>query len=146
MRSRTRRVFASFAALAALVSARGASAQPAPPPPARPVVPLPPPTPPGVTPAPDPLAVALEPVRGGLTAEEVARVASATRASVRTKQEELRVAQARVDQALVQFFPRVSVSASYTRTSPLNLAFGGSIIGTQASGPVTVGACSPGAK
>jgi outer membrane protein TolC len=71
--------------------------------------------------APDPIAIALAPKAGGLTPEEVAKVVSRNKHSVRAKQEDLKAAAARVDQALVAFFPRVSVSAAYTRLSPLTL-------------------------
>jgi outer membrane protein TolC len=42
---------------------------------------------------------------------------------VRARQEDLRAAAAKVDQALVSFFPRVSGAASYTYLSPVNLNF-----------------------
>src|SRR4051812_29684347 len=57
--------------------------------------------------APDPLATALAPQPGGLTPEEVGRTVARNKHSVRAKQAELRAAAARVDQALVNFFPKV---------------------------------------
>ncbi|XXX81151.1 TolC family protein [Sorangium sp. So ce134] len=70
----------------------------------------------------DPLATALAPQPGGLTPDEVAKAALRTRASLRVKQAELRAASARVDQAVVNFFPRVTVTASYTRLSEVERA------------------------
>ena len=117
-------LFLAPLALAALAVPSLAAAQPPPAPP-----PLPPSVPAaqgGVgfqmpAAAPDPIAIALAPKPGGLTAEEVSKIVSRTKYSVRGKQEDLKAAAARVDQALVGFFPRVSVSASYTRLSPLSL-------------------------
>jgi outer membrane protein len=89
----------------------------------------------------DPIARALAPRPGGLTPEEVAKVAARTRHSVRAKQEDLKAAAAKVDQALVGFFPRVSVSASYTRLSNLTLpdiVFGGVTIPGDKLFPVLV--------
>jgi outer membrane protein TolC len=78
--------------------------------------------------APDPLARALAPRPGGLKVEDVAKVVARNKHSVRSKQEELKAAAAKVDQAFVGFFPRVSLSASYTRLSnftPGNITFAG---------------------
>jgi outer membrane protein TolC len=139
-----RRGLVAFAALSGMLLTTLASAQPVPPvapPPAgaapRPPLPGPPPaalspgTPPPVSlpPAPpDLLALALAPQPGGLTPEEAGKVASKTKHSVRAKQAELQAAAAKVDQALVGFFPRLSLSASYTRLSsvpPIVLGPGG---------------------
>lgn len=65
----------------------------------------------------DPLAEALAPQPSGLTPDAVAKRAMQTRRSIRAKQADLRAAQARVDQALVAYFPRVSATATYTRLS-----------------------------
>jgi outer membrane protein TolC len=65
----------------------------------------------------DPLAAALAAQPGGLTPDDVARRAMQTRRSLRARQADLRAAQARVDQALVAYFPRVTATASYTRLS-----------------------------
>ncbi|WP_437930875.1 TolC family protein [Sorangium sp. So ce291] len=93
---------------------------PAPAPPAA-GLPQPAPAPPAAAqpaaPKADPLATALAPQPGGLTPEEVAKATLRTRASLRVKQAELRAASARVDQAMVNFFPRVTVTATYTRLS-----------------------------
>ncbi|MGK4005547.1 TolC family protein [Sorangium sp. So ce1036] len=99
--------------------------QPAAPAPAPPAAGQPPPAPaPSAAPQPaapkaDPLATALAPQPGGLTPEEVARATLRTRASLRAKQAELRAASARVDQAMVNYFPRLTVTATYTRLSPI---------------------------
>jgi len=71
----------------------------------------------------DPIAIALAPKAGGLTAEEAAKVVSQTKHSVRSKQADLRAAAAKVDQAMVAYFPRLSVGASYQYLSPVNLNF-----------------------
>jgi outer membrane protein TolC len=81
---------------------------------------------------PDALAAALAPQPGGLTPDETAKRAVGTKRSIRAKQAELRAAQARVDQALVGFFPRVSATAQYTRLSPTEAAIGPiTIVGIQ---------------
>lgn len=69
------------------------------------------------TPKANALVTALAAQPGGLTPEELARESLRTRASLRAKQADLRAASARVDQALVNFFPRVTVAATYTRLS-----------------------------
>lgn len=95
---------------------------------------------------PDPLAAALAPQPGGLTPEDVAKRAVQTRRSIRTKQADLRAAQAKVDQALVNFFPRVSASATYTRLSDVGGSGlgGGALVGAQNEGPLLAGACPAG--
>ncbi|WP_437818992.1 TolC family protein [Sorangium sp. So ce1078] len=109
-----------------------AAGQPAAP---QPAAPRPAPAPPGQPqppqapvaaaqpPAPkaDPLATALAPQPGGLTPDEVAKATLRTRASLRVKQAELRAASARVDQALVNFFPRITLTATYTRLSEVEI-------------------------
>ncbi|WP_437960130.1 TolC family protein [Sorangium sp. So ce119] len=94
----------------------------------------------------DPLATALAPQPGGLTPDEVAKAALRTRASLRAKQAELRAASARVDQAVVNFFPRVSATASYTRLSEVESAGlgGGAIVGARNQGLIQVGPCPGG--
>ncbi|MFT3764098.1 MAG: TolC family protein [Minicystis sp.] len=96
-----------------LVAAPAGAQQPPPPPPAAPPAQAMP------AQAPDPIAAALAPRPGGLTPEEVAKLAAKTKPSVRAKQEDLKAAAAKVDQALVGFFPRVSLTATYTRLSPV---------------------------
>jgi outer membrane protein TolC len=65
----------------------------------------------------DPLVLALAAQSGGLTPAQSGQMAGKTKRSVRAKQAELEVASARVDQALVNYFPRLSLSATYTRLS-----------------------------
>jgi len=72
---------------------------------------------------PDALALELAKQPGGLTLDEVARLALKTKPSLRAKQAELAAASARVDQALVNYFPRVSVAFTYTRLSPVENPF-----------------------
>src|SRR5215472_7344825 len=54
----------------------------------------------------------------GLCADDVARRASETSPDVRAKGEEREAATARVDAALLQLLPRVTLSGRYTRLSP----------------------------
>ena len=68
---------------------------------------------------------ALTPVAGGWTADTAGGKARATSTDVAIRQESLRAAAARVDQALVQFFPRLSGVARYTRLSALPDTSGG---------------------
>jgi outer membrane protein TolC len=94
---------------------------------------------------PDPLALALAPQPGGLTPEEAGKIAAKTKHSVRGKQADLEVASARVDQAFVNYFPRLTVSATYTRLSNVpGFALGGggyNLVLANGSGPITVGPC-----
>ena len=118
-----------FALLAASATA---SAQPPPAPPSVPAAPALPP------PSKDALAAALAPRVGGLTAEDAAKLAVKSKPSVRAKQEDLKAAAAKVDQALVNFFPRVSLSATYTRLSNVTgfSLGGGAIVGAANAGPL----------
>lgn len=83
------------------------------------------------------LASLVEP--GGLTSAEVARRAASTSFDARAKEEGVRAAAARVDQALVSYFPRLGLTARYTRLSPLDppslASGGGSLVGTAVSNP-----------
>jgi outer membrane protein TolC len=65
---------------------------------------------------------------GGLTADRVATRAMRTSFDVRARHEELNAAAAAVDQALVQYIPRITVSARYARLSPLNPPSLGSLV------------------
>ncbi|WP_437593258.1 TolC family protein [Sorangium sp. So ce1000] len=133
---------------------RPAAPQPVTPPPA----PAPPaagqPQPPGAAaaaaqpaaPKADPLATALAPQPGGLTPDDVAKAALRTRASLRAKQADLRAASAKVDQAMVNFFPRVTATATYTRLSEVKSAGLGGIVGAQNTGLVQVGPCPSGVQ
>ena len=60
---------------------------------------------------------ALAPVSGGLTAEEVARRATATSFELKAKEKAVAAAEAQVDQAMVNFFPRIVLTGRYTRLS-----------------------------
>jgi outer membrane protein TolC len=128
-------------AAASLGAAPAFAQQPAPPGPAAP------PPPPAAAPpvampaqAPDPIAAALAPRPGGLTVDEVARTVAKTKYSVRQKQEDLKAAAARVDQAFVNFFPRVSAAFTYTRLSEIPpISFGtGALVGTSQPGGVPI--------
>jgi outer membrane protein TolC len=97
-----------------------AAAQPAPPPP--PVLPSPegPPQPaPLPDETPDPLAESLKPVPGGLTLAAAASRAVGTSPAVALQRAELEAAAGAVDEALVRYFPIVTLGASYTRVSPV---------------------------
>lgn len=123
-------------------------------PPVAPVAPTAAPTTPSSPPAtraatPDPLASALAAQGGGLTPEAAGKTASTTRHSVLSKQAELAVASARVDQALINYFPRLALSATYTRLSnvaPFALGGGGfGLVGASSAGKDTqllVGPCA----
>jgi outer membrane protein TolC len=52
-----------------------------------------------------------------MTLEEAGKLAATSRPSVRVRQAELRSAAAKVDQALISYFPRLIFSATYTRQS-----------------------------
>ncbi|MCU0685622.1 MAG: TolC family protein, partial [Polyangiaceae bacterium] len=56
---------------------------------------------------------------GGLTADEVAQKAVATSFDVRARQAEIEAATAAVDQAVYAYYPRLTLTASYTRLSPI---------------------------
>lgn len=93
---------------------------------------------------PDPLADALAPQPGGLTPDTVAKAAATTSPSVRSKEAELSGAEGQSTQALVQFFPRLTFAASYTRLSEVeqgSFGGGGAILGAANAGAVTVGPC-----
>ncbi|MDC0681162.1 TolC family protein [Sorangium atrum] len=137
-----------------------AAGQPAAPRPAapQPVTPPPAPAPPPAgqpqpavaaaqpaAPKADPLATALAPQPGGLTPDDVAKAALQTRASLRAKQADLRAASAKVDQAMVNFFPRLTATATYTRLSEVESAGlgGGGIVGASSEGLIKVGPCPP---
>jgi outer membrane protein TolC len=98
----------------------------------------------------DPIVAALAPRPGGLKIEDVAKTVAKTKYSVRAKQEDLRAAAARVDQAMVNFFPRVSATATFTKLSPVNAPNLGNIMAfvdpsdpTGAKGAPTVNSLIP---
>jgi outer membrane protein len=83
---------------------------------------------------------------GGLTSAEVARRTLASSASVRARQAEVEVAAAKVDQTMIQFFPRLTLKATYTRLSPVVADFGaGALVGAANPGVLTTGPCPAGA-
>ncbi len=73
---------------------------------------------------PDLIADGLAPQPGGLTPNEVGRLALRARPSLRVKEAELQEAAARVDQALLNFVPRVSGVVTYTRLSEVQNSLG----------------------
>lgn len=84
----------------------------------------------------------LEVQPGGLTAEQVAQRALAASPSVREKRAQLRAAQAKITQTTIEFFPKLSLRASYTRVSPTESNFGGgALVGTGNAGLLHVGPC-----
>src|SRR5690606_33163553 len=90
-----------------------------------------------VAPAPkvDEVAIALQPVPGGLTADTVAERAAVNSATVQAKLAELDVARAKVDQTSIAFYPRLTLAATYTRLSEVSAAFGsGASVGAQNAG------------
>jgi outer membrane protein TolC len=68
----------------------------------------------------DPLADALRPTPGGLDPQRVAELAVRSSHAVAAKQAELHSAAAKVDQALVAYFPIVTTGFTYTRLSPVD--------------------------
>lgn len=134
-------------ALSLLCTAAVSAAQPAAPaapPAAAPAAPPAPPPPPSRL---DALAAALAPQPGGTTPEAVADAAVRSSYSLRSKQEDLRAAQAKVDQAFTNYYPRLTLTATYTRLSEVENSLGGSggnIVGAANPGLVTVGPCAPG--
>jgi outer membrane protein TolC len=116
-----------------------ALAQPLPAAPATVAAPLPPAGPAARAAVPDPLAIALAPQPGGLTPDEAAKTAMKTKHSVRSKQADLEAASARVDQAFVNYFPRLTLSATYTRLSAVpDLYLGGVGIALTKPGEIRV--------
>ncbi len=155
----TARALIALGAVTVLTTAEVASAQPAPAQPAaaQPAAAQPAPTQPAPTGGanelgpgeqpnakPDPLLAALAPQPGGLTLDGAAKEAIATSTQVRAKEIEIESASGAVSQTLVQFFPRLTLGASYTRLSEVDtpsLGGGGSVLGAANEGAVTVGPC-----
>lgn len=96
----------------------------------------------------DPLVQALTPVRGGLTAEEVAQKAILHSPSIGIKEAEITKAAAQLDQTIISYVPLIKGTASYTRLSPARADFGdiasGAAVGASTEGPLTVGPCPGG--
>jgi outer membrane protein TolC len=81
---------------------------------------------------------ALRPRPGGLRADEVARRAELSSPEVLAKQRAVEAAAAKVDQAAVNFAPRLSLLARYVRLSSITIPTLGYIVGAQSEGPVYV--------
>ena len=123
MRSSARPLYLAFATSTFLVGASAAADEPKEP------LPLAPAAPPGVVAeaapaAPDRITEALAPQPGGLTPNEVERMALGTAPSLKVKQAELKAASAKVTQAMLSFLPRVSGTVSYTRLSEVKNSLG----------------------
>jgi outer membrane protein len=85
-------------------------------------------------------ALAVQP--GGLTADQVARRALRSSPELRARQAEIDAASAKIDQAIAQLLPRLTLKGSYTRISPVDASLGGSLLATQGGpGPIVVGDC-----
>ncbi len=84
-------------------------------------------------------ALAVQP--GGLTAEQVAKRAVKSSPELRARQAQIDAAQAKIDEAIAQLLPRLSVKASYSRISPVDASLGGALVGAENPGQVLVGPC-----
>lgn len=71
-----------------------------------------------------PLAAALAPQPGGLTADTIAKRAVAESPMVAAKEAQIQKAAAQLDQTIVAFLPIVGVKAGYTRLSKATINFG----------------------
>lgn len=140
----------SWVLLAALIGSVASSAIAAPPPldgpgaveaPVEGPAPLPP-APPAFD---NPIVLALQPVPGGLTSEQVAQRSVESSPMLAAKQAEVEVAEAQLQATLYQFIPRMEAKASYTRLSQARLNFGtdsgGFIVGAQTEGILAYGPC-----
>ena len=94
----------------------------------------------------DPVAQALSPQPGGLSAAQAAREAVATAPTVDAAQADLQAAAAIVDQTWIRYLPRLAGEASYTRISSItaDVSGGAALVGAGAPGPLGVGACPDG--
>ena len=77
-------------------------------------------------------------VSGGLTAEQVGKRAEDTSFDLKARQAEIAAAAAEVDKALVGYFPRLSLTGSYRRLSPIDIPSLGVL-----TGPVNPNAGTP---
>jgi outer membrane protein TolC len=73
---------------------------------------------------------------GGLTADKVASKAESTSFEVIARKEELNAAAAGVDQALVGYFPKLTLTGRYTRLSPIDQPAVGNLVATGHPGGV----------
>jgi outer membrane protein TolC len=85
----------------------------------------------------------VEPEHGGLTAAEVARRSLASSHTIRARRAELEATEAKIRQTTIEYFPRITLRAQYTRLSPVDASLRGAIVGTANPGAVTVGPCDP---
>lgn len=137
------RAFALFSIGSALAAPAGAEPAPAPPPTSEQPPAAPTPTTPA-EPARTSAAVTIDVVAGGLTAEEAARRAAAASHQVTAKRAQIDAAEAAIDETFYSSAPRLTLTARYTRLSPVtppSLSGGGSLVGTTAPpGPLPAGA------
>lgn len=139
------RPLAAAAGALFMFSSVAASAQPAPAP-AQPAAPGVAPQPGEIPPAREEELAVIAPEAGGLTADEVARRALRASHNVRARQAEVEAAEARIQQTGVQFAPRLTLKASYTRLSPVSSSFGsGALVGALNPGLLSTGPCPTGA-
>lgn len=78
----------------------------------------------------------LQPRAGALRADDVARKAEMTSPEVLSKVRAVEAAAAKVDQAAINFAPRLQLQARYVRLSPITYASFGNIVGSQGAGPI----------
>lgn len=96
----------------------------------------------------EPLDPALDPAANltakpaGLTADQVAQKATASSWSAEQKRHEVAAAQAQLDKALYDFFPRLTLSGSYARLSKVDGGSLGNIVLAPNPGPVDPGSLS----
>lgn len=99
-----------------------------------------------------PLAEALAPQPGGLTADKVAEQAVAESPTVAAKEAQIQAAAAKLDQTMIAFLPQISGKAAYTRLSKAAINFGGGFSVGAVNGPpeggqpipVGIGPCAQG--
>ncbi|MBL8605018.1 MAG: TolC family protein [Myxococcales bacterium] len=118
--------------LCAMTATQAASAQPSPPATAPEGAPA---TPPGGARVAPTLPSTLTPVAGGLTAEQVARRVLETSLQVRAAHANTQAAEAASTEAALQMIPQLSLTARYTRLSPVDLPR----IGVSPGVPIFVG-------
>jgi outer membrane protein len=82
---------------------------------------------------------------GGVTEREVGKGAAKHSSEVRARRAEIAVAQAEVDKAVVEWFPRVTLTARYTRLSPIEETSLGPSQGNLVVTPAGEGPLPPGA-
>jgi outer membrane protein len=94
----------------------------------------------------DKVAAALAPVPGGLTADQAAERAVARSPEIAARTAEIDVSLAQRNRTLARYVPRLEVSASVTRTNPIDFDFGAGALSVGAFNPgfLTVGPCPDG--